>query len=370
MRGGKAPEEGGLFANPVLAQTLTEVAAKGATFTRTGRFAEAIVAYSQANGGFFGMEDFATNEPTWVEPVSSNYRGYDVWELPPNGQGIAALQMLNIMETFDLRELGRESADYWHVLVEAKKLAYADRARFYTDPAFANVPVEGLISKDYARPRAGLIDMERAACELPYGDPAALNRRETTYLCAADRDGMMVSLIQSNYTGFGSGYAVPELGIGLQNRGNLFALDPEHPNRLEPGKRPFQTIIPAFITKDAEPLIAFGLMGGDMQPQGHAQVVANLVDFDMNLQEAGDAARFRHTHDSEPTGTLMHDGGSLRLESGVSEGIVEDLRKRGHTIDEQGTAQYGGYQAIYRDQAAGVYAGATERRKDGVALGY
>jgi gamma-glutamyltranspeptidase/glutathione hydrolase len=266
--------------------------------------------------------------------------------------------------------MGRESPDYWHALVEAKKLAYADRARFYADPSFANVPVEGLISREYARRRAETIDMERAACEVTHGEPAALNRRETTYLCTADRDGMMVSLIQSNYTGFGSGYAVPELGIGLQNRGNLFALDPGHPNRLEPGKRPFQTIIPAFITKDGEPLIAFGLMGGDMQPQGHAQVVANLVDFDMNLQEAGDAARFRHTHDSEPTGTLMRDGGSLRLEPGVPEAVRDELARRGHTIEEQGTAQFGGYQAIYRDNATGIYAGATERRKDGVALGY
>jgi gamma-glutamyltranspeptidase/glutathione hydrolase len=274
------------------------------------------------------------------------------------------------METFDLGGMGRESSDYWHVLVEAKKLAYADRARFYTDPSFANVPVEGLISKEYARRRAETIDMEHAGCEVGYGEPAALNRRETTYLCTADRNGMMVSLIQSNYTGFGSGYAVPQLGIGLQNRGNLFALNPEHPNRLEPGKRPFQTIIPAFITRHGEPLIAFGLMGGDMQPQGHAQVVANLVDFDMNLQEAGDAARFRHTHDSEPTGTLMRDGGSLRLEPGVSEAVRDELARRGHTIDEQGTAQFGGYQAIYRDRESGVYAGATERRKDGVALGW
>ena len=370
MPGGRTPREGEIFRNAALARTLRDVAAKGPEFTRTGRFAEAICAYSKANGGFFTMEDFATNEPTWVDPVGTDYRGYSVWELPPNTQGIAALQMLNILEDFDLPALGRDSADFWHVMAEAKKLAYADRARYYTDPAFAKVPVAELISKEYAKGRAKLINMECAATRVGYGDPIALNRKETTYLCTADRDGMMVSFIQSNYTGFGSGYAVPELGIGLQNRGNLFALDPEHPNRLEPGKRPFQTIIPAFITKDGAPLMAFGLMGGDMQPQGHAQVVVNLIDFEMNLQEAGDAPRFRHTGSSEPTGTVMTDGGSLRLEEGLPEQVVEELKRRGHFLERQPRGQYGGYQAIWRDPATGVYAGATESRKDGVALGY
>jgi gamma-glutamyltranspeptidase/glutathione hydrolase len=370
MPAGRAPKDGEIFRNPALARTYRDVAALGRTFTRKGRFAAAIAAYSKANGGFFDGADFEQNEPTWVEPVSANYRGYDVWELPPNTQGIAALQMLNILESFDLASLGRESADFWHVLVEAKKLAYADRARYYTDPAFATVPVAELISKPYAKQRANLIDMVRAATEVGHGDPAALNRKETTYLCAADRDGMMVSFIQSNYTGFGSGYAVPELGIGLQNRGNLFALDPSHPNRLEPGKRPFQTIIPAFLTKDGVPLGPFGLMGGDMQPQGHAQVVVNLVDFAMNLQEAGDAIRFRHTGSSEPTGTVMRDGGRVYLEPGVPPDVIEELKRRGHDLHRQPVNQYGGYQAIWRDPASGAYCGATESRKDGVALGY
>jgi len=369
MPGGRAPRDGELFRNPALARTLREVAASGQAFTRRGRFAEAICAFSRANGGFFAMEDFAANEPTWVDPVSTGYRGYDVWELPPNTQGIAALQMLNILEHFDLAAMGRDSADFWHVMVEAKKLAYADRARFYTDPEFASVPVAGLISKEYAARRAPLIDMARAATVVGHGDPVALDRKETTYLCTADRDGMMVSFIQSNYTGFGSGYAVPELGIGLQNRGNLFALDEHHPNRLEPGKRPFQTIIPAFITRDGEPLVAFGLMGGDMQPQGHAQVVVNLVDFGMNLQEAGDAIRFRHTGSSEPTGTAMSDGGTLRIEEGLPSEVMDELRRRGHTFRRQPTGQYGGYQAVWR-AASGIYCGATESRKDGVALGY
>jgi gamma-glutamyltranspeptidase/glutathione hydrolase len=370
MPGGAAPREGEVFRNPALARTLRDIVHLGRDFTRNGRFGEAICRFSAANGGFFERFDFEQNEPTWVEPVSTSYRGYHVWELPPNSQGIAALQMLNLMEQFDLAGMGRDSADYWHMMVEAKKVAYADRARYYTDPAYAAVPVTELVSKDYAKGRAKLIDMQRAATEVSHGDPVALNRKETTYLCTADRDGMMVSFIQSNYTGFGSGYAVPELGIGLQNRGNLFALDPEHPNRLEPGKRPFQTIIPAFVTKDGAPLVAFGLMGGDMQPQGHAQVISNLVDFGMNLQEAGDAPRFRHTGSSEPTGTIMRDGGSLRIERGVPEDVVVELERLGHAIAHQPAGQYGGYQAIWRDPESGVYAGATERRKDGVALGW
>ena len=370
MPGGAAPREGEVFRNPALARTLRDIVHLGRDFTRNGRFGEAICRFSDANGGFFERFDFEQNEPTWVEPVSTSYRGYDVWELPPNSQGIAALQMLNLMEQFDLAGMGRDSADYWHLMVEAKKVAYADRARYYTDPAYAAVPVTELVSKDYAKGRAKLIDMQRAATEVSHGDPVALNRKETTYLCTADRDGMMVSFIQSNYTGFGSGYAVPELGIGLQNRGNLFALDPEHPNRLEPGKRPFQTIIPAFVTKDGAPLVAFGLMGGDMQPQGHAQVISNLVDFGMNLQEAGDAPRFRHTGSSEPTGTTMRDGGSLRIERGVPEELIAEMERRGHAMAHQPAGQYGGYQAIWRDPESGVYAGATERRKDGVALGW
>lgn len=370
MPGGRAPRDGELFRNPALARTLRDIAASGRAFTRRGRFAEAICAFSRANGGFFDAVDFEENEPTWVDPVSAGYRRITVWELPPNSQGIAALQLLNILETFDLAALGRESADFWHILVEAKKLAFADRARYYTDPAFAAVPVAELVAKSYAKQRASLIDMERAATEVGHGDPIALSRKETTYLCAADRGGMMISLIQSNYTGFGSGYAVPELGIGLQNRGNLFALDPAHPNRLEPGKRPFQTIIPGFLTKDGIPLGPFGLMGGDMQPQGHAQVVVNLVDFAMNLQEAGDAIRFRHLGSSEPTGTVMTDGGQVSIERGLTEDVLEDLARRGHTFVRQPVNQFGGYQAIWRDAPSGVYCGATERRKDGVALGY
>jgi gamma-glutamyltranspeptidase/glutathione hydrolase len=370
MPGGRAPRPGERFTNPALAKTLRLLAAKGRDAYYEGPIAEAIVKFSQANGGFFAMEDFARHTSTWDPPVSTTYRGYTVWELPPPGQGIAALQMLNLIEHYDLRAMGRGSADYWHVMTEAKKLAFADRARYYADPAFAKAPVEQLIAKDYAKQRAARIDMARAATADAPGEVAALNQKETTFLCAADGDGMMVALIQSNYTGFGSGHVVPELGFGLQNRGGLFALDPKHPNALVPGKRPFHTIIPAFLTKDGTPLMAFGLMGGDMQPQGHAQVIVNLIDFDMNLQEAGDAIRFHHTGSSEPTGTVMTDGGILHLEDGLPADVLEELKRRGHRIEPEPVGAYGGYQAIWRDPKTGFYSGATEKRKDGCALGW
>jgi gamma-glutamyltranspeptidase/glutathione hydrolase len=255
-------------------------------------------------------------------------------------------------------------------MVEAKKVAYADRARFYADPAFAKLPLERLLSKDYAKERAKVINLKRASREDPPDEETVLNRKETTYLCAADASGLMVSLIQSNYTGFGSGYVVPALGIGIHNRGGLFSLKAGHPNRLEPGKRPFQTIIPAFLTKDGQPLMAFGLMGGDMQPQGHVQVVVNLVDFGMNLQEAGDALRFHHTGSSEPTGTVMKDGGDLFVEEGLPGPVLEELMRRGHRIGREAVGAYGGYQAIARDPRTGFFLGATERRKDGAAAGF
>jgi gamma-glutamyltranspeptidase/glutathione hydrolase len=370
LPGGRAPREGETFRNPALARTLRLLATKGRDAYYRGEIADAIVAYSKANGGFFEKADFERHRSTWDEPVSVSYRGYDVWELPPNSQGIAALQLLNILENFDLKKMGRDSADFWHVMVEAKKIAFADRARYYADPAFAKVPVAELLSKGYAKRRAALVDMGKAALVDSPGDPVALSRRETTYLATADASGMMVSLIQSNYSGFGSGYAVPAVGFGLQNRGALFSLHAGHPNALVPGKRPFQTIIPAFLTKDGVPLLAFGLMGGDMQPQGHAQVVVNLVDFGMNLQEAGDAIRFHHAGSSEPTGTVMSDGGVLHLEEGLGEPILAELKRRGHVLKPQSVGGYGGYQAIARDPAAGTFVGATEKRKDGCAQGF
>lgn len=366
---GKAPAEGEPFANPALAATLEVLAREGGRAFYEGAIAEVIVAYSQRHGGFFSREDLTKHRSEWVEPIATTYRGFDVWELPPNTQGLAALQMLNILENFDLKSLGRDHPDFWHLLVEAKKLAFADRARYYADPAFAALPVQELLSKEYARRQARRIQMHRAALAVEAGNPY-LAQGDTTFLVTADSRGMMVALIQSNYTGFGSGYVIPELGFGLQNRGALFSLQEGHPNALEPGKRPFHTIIPAFLGKGGQPLMAFGVMGGDMQPQGHAQIVINIVDFGMNVQEAGDAPRFYHTGSSEPTGTAMNDGGRLSLESGVPLEVRRELLRRGHRLVEASGTVFGGYQAIYRDPKTGVYFGATESRKDGVALGY
>jgi len=369
MPGGKVPAEGEVFSNPALAKTLELLAAGGRDVFYEGQIASELVAYSKKVGGFFSAEDLADHASEWVEPISTTYRGLTVWELPPNPQGLAALQMLNILENFDLAAMGRDSTDFWHVLVEAKKLAYADRARFYADPQFAEVPVAELLDKGYAERRAKLIDMEHAARTVDPGNPA-LAHGDTTFLVAADSSGMLVSLIQSNYTGFGSGYVVPSLGFGIQDRGALFSLDEGHPNVLEPGKRPFHTIIPAFMGWNGMPDTAFGLMGGDMQPQGHVQIVVNLVDFKMNLQEAGDAPRFHHTGSSEPTGTVMTDGGTLHLETGLPPEVYRDLAQRGHRIQVVNPAVFGGYQIIRRDPATGVLAGATESRKDGMAAGY
>lgn len=370
MPGGRAPKEGERFRNPALAKTLRLLADRGRDAYYKGPIAEAIVRFSKKHGGFFTMEDFARHTSTWQQPVSTDYRGVTVWELPPPGQGVTALQMLNLLELYDLKAMGRESADFWHLFTEIKKIAFADRARYFADPEFSKAPVERLLAKDYARERAKLVDMQHAATTDAPGEVAALNQKETTYLCAADENGMMVSLIQSNYTGFGSGYVVPELGFGLQNRGALFSLDPRHPNALAPGKRPFHTIIPAFATRDGRPLMAFGLMGGDMQPQGHAQVIVNLVDFGMNLQEAGDAIRFHHSGSTEPTGTVMKEGGELHIEDGLPQAVLDELKRRGHTLKSEPVGAYGGYQAIRRDPVTGIYAGATEKRKDGCAAGY
>ena len=365
---GKPPREGEVFRNPALARTLRALAEGGRDAFYRGEIAEAIVAFSEEHGGFFSHEDLERHRSEWVEPISTDYRGVTLYELPPNGQGLAALQMLNILESFDLAAMGRDSVDLWHTMVEAKKLAYEDRARFYADPAFAEIPIDGLLSKEYAKKRAALIDPQRAARTIEAGNPA-LSHGDTTYLTVADAEGNMISLIQSNYTGFGSGYVVEGWGFGLQDRGGLFNLDPESANYLEPGKRPFHTIIPAFAMRDGKPWLSFGVMGGAMQPQGHVQVLVNMIDFGMNLQEAGDAARFYHGGSSQPTGTLMKSGGQLSLEAGVSAEIRRGLTRRGHRlVDTVGV--YGGYQAIARDPVSGVYSGASESRKDGCAAGY
>lgn len=369
LPGGRAPSEGEPFANPALAGTLEALARGGRDAFYDGPIAAEIVRFSERHGGFFSRADLADHRGEWVDPISTTYRGVTVWELPPNGQGLAALQMLNVLEGFDLASLGRDSPDFWHLLVEAKKLAFADRARYYADPAMAEVPVEELLSKEYARRRAAEIRMDAAADRDPPGDPLP-DHGDTTFLVAADASGMMVSLIQSNYTGFGSGYVIPSLGFGIQNRGALFTLEEGHPNALEPGKRPFHTIIPAFMGAGGRPDTAFGVMGGAMQPQGHVQIVVNLVDFGMNLQEAGDAPRFRHLGSSQPTGTVMTGGGSVLLEAGVPLEVRRELVRRGHRLLDPAGQSFGGYQAVRRDPATGVLAGATESRKDGCAAGF
>ncbi len=314
-------------------------------------------------------DDLATHTSNWIDPVFTNYRGYDVWELPPNGQGTAVLQMLNILEGYDIASMGFGSTDYLHVLTEAKKLAYEDRARFYADPDFNQIPLKQLISKEYATQRRSLIQMDEAADSYPAGD-LEIETGNTTYLTVADKDGNMVSLIQSIYSEFASGMVPDGLGFVLQNRGQMFNVqDRDHANALEPGKRPFHTIIPAFITKDGKPYVSFGLMGGAVQPQGHTQIVVNVVDFGMNLQEAGDAPRMRHSGSSQPTGSKMTNGGTLNLESGFDYKTIRELRKRGHRVSFA-VGIYGGYQAIGIDVENKVYTGASESRKDGQAAGY
>ena len=316
-------------------------------------------------GGFLSYEDLAAHTSEWVEPVSTNYRGYDVWELPPNGQGIAALQILNILEQYDIEGMGFGSADYIHTFVEAKKLAFEDRAKYYADPAFNDIPVDALISKDYAQKRRALINPNKAAKRYDAG----VVEGDTIYLTVADKDGNMVSLIQSNYRGMGSGMTPPELGFILQNRGELFTLAPNHFNTYEPKKRPFHTIIPAMVTRNNKPWLSFGVMGGATQPQMHAQIVVNLIDFGMNLQEAGDAPRFIHVGSSSPTGALMKDGGELSMETGFATEVRRTLYERGHQLSDK-LGIYGGYQAILYDADKQVYFGASESRKDGQAAGY
>jgi gamma-glutamyltranspeptidase/glutathione hydrolase len=366
MPDGKAPKKGEVFRNPYLANTLKRISEEGRDVFYRGEIAEKIVAYIKEQGGFLSMKDFEDHTSEWVEPISTNYRGYDVWELPPNGQGTAVLQMLNILENFNIAEMGFGSPEYMHLFIEAKKLAYEDRAKYYSDMDFNNIPIEGLISKKYGKERAGLINPERAARAYPAGE---LEQGNTIYLTTADKEGNMVSLIQSNYRGMGSGMTPGKLGFILQDRGELFALEEGHMNVYEPHKRPFHTIIPAFITKDGKPFISFGLMGGAMQPQGHVQIICNLIDFGMNLQEAGDAPRISHSGSSQPTGTKMTDGGEVSLESGFTYQTIRDLMSKGHKISYE-LGPYGGYQAIMWDEINKVYYGASESRKDGQAAGY
>ncbi|HZR06716.1 MAG TPA: gamma-glutamyltransferase [Candidatus Udaeobacter sp.] len=392
---GRTPAKGDVFKNPALAKTLRLIAEKGRDVFYKGEIADKIDQFMRTNGGFLRKADFEKHTSTWVEPVSTNYRGYDVFELPPNGQGIAALQILNILEGFDLRVMGRNSPETLHTMIEAKKIAWADRAKFYADPAFAKIPLAGLLSKQYAAERRTLIDPNHAAKRIEAGNPqngvgapprlsagnsgrgragssSVIDNGDTIYMCTADDEGNMVSLIQSNYRGMGSGIVVPGLGFMFQDRGELFSMDPNHANVYAPGKRPFHTIIPGFVMKDGKPWEAFGVMGGGMQPQGHVQVLTNQIDFGLNVQEAGDASRWQHEGDNEPTGEKMTEsGGYVEVESGIPYETVRELRKKGHDVRFD-VGGYGGYQAIRVEMHDGqrVYVGASESRKDGMAAGY
>lgn len=366
-----APKAGEIFKNPDLAKTYRLIARKGRDAFYKGEIARTIDAYMKRIGGDLAYEDLAAHKSEWVEPGCVDYRGVSLCELPPNGQGFAALQMANILKNIDLAQWPRGSAEVLHYITEAKRLAFEDLAKFYADPAFADIPVDWLLSEEYGRTRFALIDPEKAMTAPAPGEPKLEGEGDTTYLTVADKNGMMVSLIQSNYRGMGSGLVPDGLGFMLQDRGELFSLEPGHPNVYAPGKRPFHTIIPAFVMKDGAPWISFGLMGGGMQPQGHIQVLVNIVDYGMNLQEAGDAARLNHDGGRRPTGGDPDLLGVLNVEPGVPEETVERLRAMGHNVNVVDNGiMFGGYQAIMRDPETGVYAGATEMRKDGLAIGY
>lgn len=366
--GHRAPAKGEIWRNPALGQTYRRLLTEGLEAFYQGEMARVMADFLEENDSFLRFEDFGNYTPEWVDPVSVRYRGHDIWELPPNGQGLAALQLLNILEGFSPGEMGFGSSDYVHAFVEAKKRAYADRARCYADPRFHDIPVERLLSTEYATRQRDSISMDRAARQV-VPDPEILKQGDTVYLSTADRQGNLLSFIQSNFHGMGAGLCPPGMGFGFQNRGTAFALDPSHANAYAPGKRPFHTIIPGFLTCENQPLCAFGVMGGDTQPQAHAQIVANLLDFGMNLQEAGDAPRILHSGDSEPTGAVMTDGGRLSLETGYAWETIRDLLRRGHRI-QWDFGGFGGYQAIWRDPETGCLSGASESRKDGQAAGY
>ncbi len=367
MPDGKPLRFGDIFRNTGLARFFEIIARDGAEAFYQGRIAERIVKFSQANGGRFSMRDFRDHTANWIDPVSTNYRGYDVWELPPNGQGIAALQMLNLLEHFDISSMKPNSAEHLHLFIEAKKLAFEDRAVYYADMDFAEVPLKDLISKEYARKRVRLINPKQAAQKV---EPGRLKgSSDTVYLTTADKEGNMVSLIQSIYYPWGSGFVPDDLGFCLQNRGQLFALNPNHLNKLEPHKRPFHTIIPAFVTKKGQPVFSFGVMGGDFQPQGHLQVLMNIIDFGMSPQQAGEQPRVRHFESSTPTGQRMTGGGSVGFERHIPGDVKLKLANMGHKVRaEVGT--FGGYQGIWRKSNPRRYFGASDPRKDGCAAGY
>jgi gamma-glutamyltranspeptidase/glutathione hydrolase len=362
----RSPSEGTIFRNPRLGATLRKLVAAGPRAFYEGSLAQEMVRAAAREGCFLSLEDLAGHRSNWVEPLSTRYRGYDVWQIPPNGQGLAVLQMLNLLEGFDVGARPLGSAEYWHLLIEAKKIAYADRARYYADPEFAQIPMAGLAGKAYADHRRSEMDLDRAAATVLPGE-FEMRGSDTVTLSVADRNGCAISLIQSNYMGFGSGVMAGELGFMFQNRGTGFSLQEGHANVFEPGKRPFHTIIPGFVTRDGEPWMAFGVMGGDMQPQGQVQVLVNLIDYGLDMQAAGDTPRIEHIGSATPEGEPARGSGELVPEPEVPDSVLAALGKMGHTV---GPAQVngGGYQGVrlHGDR----FEGASESRKDGLALGF
>jgi gamma-glutamyltranspeptidase / glutathione hydrolase len=351
---GRAPRHGQLFHNPPLARSLQLIADRGRDVFYEGELRQKIVEFSELNDGLFTAADFAEFEAEWIEPSHTGYRGYELYEIGQNTQGTTALEILNILEGFDVQSLGHNTADLIHLMVEAKKLAFADRDTYIADPRKTAGSLSGLLSKEYAARRRSLIDPERAAFSVEPGIP---EDGDTVYLTVVDRERNVVSFINSIFNAFGSGMVAGDTGIVLQNRGSLFSLDPTHRNRIEPRKRPFHTLIPAMLLKNGKPFFSFGVMGGDMQPQGHAQVVVNVVDFGMDAQQAGEAARFRHSIQG------------LALESGISAAARYELAERGHSIISAVDA-FGGYQGIMIDPASSVLMGGSDIRKDGLAAGW
>ncbi|MGH8372089.1 MAG: gamma-glutamyltransferase family protein [Gammaproteobacteria bacterium] len=369
---GHTPRQGEVFRNPDLANTLSMIAKGGRDVFYKGKLAHIMGDYFERIGGDLRYSDFADYHGEWVQPESIDYRGYDVYELPPNGQGFATLEMLNLLKGFDLRKMGLGSADTLTAEIEAKRLAYADLAKYYADPRFYDVPMKGLLSDKYADQRRKLIHLDHANPDIGPGDPRLFNG-DTTDFETADDNGMMVSMIQSNYAGMGSGLVADRLGFMFQDRGALYSLHSGDANVYAPRKRPFHTIIPAFVMKDGKPWLAFGVMGGDMQPQGQTQVLVNMIDFGMNVQEAGDAARWRHFGNATPTGLPSEGIGTVKMESGFDPQIKAELEKRGYKVINltPGTpGVFGGYEAIMFDPVQHVYWGASEMRKDGEVIGY
>jgi len=366
--GGKSPEKGELFRNPDLAKTYRLIARKGRDAFYKGEISERMVAYSKKKGGYFSLQDFSEFKSEWVEPMGVEFMGHTLWELPPNGQGLAALQILNMLKGMDLKGMGHNSAQYLHTLIEMKKIVYEDRAKFYADPAFSGIDYTAFLTEKYTKERLRLFHPKRASRKLKVNSEPP-EKGDTVYLTVVDKDRNVVSLIQSNYYGFGSGMVPDGLGFCIQDRGSLFSLDKDHVNVFEPRKRPFHTIIPAMVTREGKPVFSFGVMGGSMQPQGHVQVLLNILVFGMNVQEAGDAARFRHGGSSQPDYGVMTDGGTVFLESGVLPGVIRDLLSQGHRVSRT-RGGYGGYQGIWIDRQKGVLIGGSESRKDGAAMGY